>query len=250
MYGYIYKTTNLVDGKIYIGQKKSSIFLGQKYLGSGKNVRRAIKKYGKHNFKVELIEEIENVSLMDEREIYWVSYYKSTDKSIGYNISEGGKVNRTMVGENNPFYGKHHAQETLLKNSLYHKGRPAWNKGLTKETDERVAKYAESNSKKKHKRGVYLWVVNITTNSQAFINIDNLEEYYQLGYVNGRLPRKQETKNKMRRAMMGKIRVHKGELEKNICPQELDSYIQQGWIKGRKKFKHFNKRKKQPNEVL
>ena len=38
MYGYIYKTTNLVNGKIYIGQKKSDVFLGDKYLGSGKKL--------------------------------------------------------------------------------------------------------------------------------------------------------------------------------------------------------------------
>lgn len=38
MYGYIYKTTNLINGKIYIGQKKSEKFLGINYLGSGKRL--------------------------------------------------------------------------------------------------------------------------------------------------------------------------------------------------------------------
>ena len=70
MYGYIYKTTNIVNGKIYIGQKKSKIFLSNKYLGSGKRLHEAIQKYGKDNFKVELIEEIFDENLMDEREIY------------------------------------------------------------------------------------------------------------------------------------------------------------------------------------
>ena len=45
MYGYIYKTINLVNDKIYIGQKHSSKFLGEKYLGSGKSLKGAIIKY-------------------------------------------------------------------------------------------------------------------------------------------------------------------------------------------------------------
>lgn len=117
MYGYIYKTTNLVNGKIYIGQKHSSVFLEEQYLGSSRRLRESIKHYGKENFKVELLEEIETKELMDEREIYWIKYYNSTNKEIGYNISEGGNVNRTMIGENHPLYGKHQSEESKKKNS-------------------------------------------------------------------------------------------------------------------------------------
>lgn len=56
MYGYIYKTTNTINGKIYIGQKKSSEFLGVQYLGSGKILKSAINKYGVEAFIVEVIE--------------------------------------------------------------------------------------------------------------------------------------------------------------------------------------------------
>jgi group I intron endonuclease len=112
MYGYIYKTINLVNGKIYIGQKHSDKFLGNKYLGSGKRLKEAIAKYGKDNFTVELLEEVMNMESMDNREIYWIAHYNATNKEIGYNLSEGGRVNRTLVGENNPFYGKHHSEET------------------------------------------------------------------------------------------------------------------------------------------
>ena len=45
MYGYIYKTTNLINGKIYIGQHKSEEY-DSSYYGSGKLIRRAIEKYG------------------------------------------------------------------------------------------------------------------------------------------------------------------------------------------------------------
>ena len=123
MYGYIYLTRNKVTGRIYVGQKKSNIFLGEKYLGSGRALKQAIQYYGKESFSVELLEEIDTEELMDEREIYWISFYKATDRNIGYNISEGGNVNRTFVGENNPFYNKKHSEETRKRWSLVRKGK-------------------------------------------------------------------------------------------------------------------------------
>lgn len=70
MYGYIYKTTNLINGKIYIGQHKATIFENNNYLGSGNLIKRAIKKYGEEHFKVELIDVAENQKELDEKEIY------------------------------------------------------------------------------------------------------------------------------------------------------------------------------------
>jgi len=99
MYGYIYKTTNLVNGKIYIGQHKSSQFT-REYLGSGDLVKRAIKKYGKENFQVELLEEVETKELMDEREIYWIKLYDAKNIDIGYNISDGGFSTRLSEERN------------------------------------------------------------------------------------------------------------------------------------------------------
>ena len=61
MYGYIYITTNLLNGKKYIGKHKSSEFEFDKYYGSGKYIKAAIKKYGLENFKCELLESINGV---------------------------------------------------------------------------------------------------------------------------------------------------------------------------------------------
>lgn len=49
MYGYVYKTTNLINGRIYIGQHKSN-GLDEQYIGSGKILGIALKKYGRRNF--------------------------------------------------------------------------------------------------------------------------------------------------------------------------------------------------------
>jgi group I intron endonuclease len=93
----IYKITNLINKKIYIGQ---TIGLMKKrwykHCSEAKNnksmpIARAIVKYKKENF---IIEEIDSASTKDElnvKEIYWIDYYQSYKKEYGYNISLGGK---------------------------------------------------------------------------------------------------------------------------------------------------------------
>lgn len=96
LYGYIYKTENIINKKIYIGQKKSNIFLKQQYLGSGKYLKAAINKYGPQNFKVTLIEWCDNKALLNDREIYWINYYKINGFCL-YNISRGGDGGDTYL---------------------------------------------------------------------------------------------------------------------------------------------------------
>lgn len=90
MYGYIYKTTNLINGMIYVGQHKAINF-SKIYKGSGKLITEAFKKYGKENFKVELLEWCETKEELDEKEKYWVKYFGLPNFNIGYNISKGGQ---------------------------------------------------------------------------------------------------------------------------------------------------------------
>ncbi|MBP1888924.1 hypothetical protein J2Z53_000503 [Clostridium moniliforme] len=95
MYGYIYKTTNLLDKKIYIGQHKSKVF-DPHYYGSGSWFRSVLKKYGKNNFICEIIEECESPQSLNEREIYWIEHFQSRNPSIGYNLAKGGE--QVIVG--------------------------------------------------------------------------------------------------------------------------------------------------------
>ena len=79
----IYKITNLITGKIYIGKDEAN---RPEYYGSGKLIRRSLEKYGKVNHTKEVIEEVSERILLVEREKYWIKQYNATDRTIGYNI--------------------------------------------------------------------------------------------------------------------------------------------------------------------
>ena len=63
----IYKTTNLINGKIYVGQDTKN---NPNYLGSGKILKFALKKYGIENFKKEILEECLTLDELNELEKY------------------------------------------------------------------------------------------------------------------------------------------------------------------------------------
>lgn len=86
---HIYKTTNILNGKIYIGQTSKD--LNTNYLGSGRAIIKAIKKYGKCNFKREVLEECDSKEYMNNREKYWIQHFDSINRTIGYNVSIGGE---------------------------------------------------------------------------------------------------------------------------------------------------------------
>lgn len=99
---YIYKITNILNNKIYIGQTYNKTIYqrfnrhckeASKHAHSA--LDRAIFKYGKHNFKVELIEECNSIEQLNERECYWIKIFNSTNGSIGYNLTDGGDGGNT-----------------------------------------------------------------------------------------------------------------------------------------------------------
>lgn len=121
----IYKITNDINGKIYIGKKKGSIENRLKrHITDAKNglnchISKAILLYGEEHFHIELIEEVSTYEEMGEREQYWIAFYNS--RIEGYNETDGGdggntyinktseemeeikqKIRETKLGDNNP----------------------------------------------------------------------------------------------------------------------------------------------------
>jgi NUMOD3 motif. len=145
MYGYIYKTTDVSNGKIYIGQHKSDVF-DTKYFGSG-IIIKSIKKRRPQDLKTEVVEWCETKTKLNEREIYWISVFDAKNNKVGYNIASGGNVGiipkRGGVSEEHKkklsesHKGKHHSDETKRKMSESHKGKPL--------SEENKRKIGESN---------------------------------------------------------------------------------------------------------
>ena len=95
VYGYVYKTTNILNNKIYVGQRKGDFT--PTYKGSGRYFRNAYNKYGDANFLVEVLEYCDTPEFLNEREIYWIAYYKDLGYQM-YNIAKGGNGGNTYSG--------------------------------------------------------------------------------------------------------------------------------------------------------
>jgi len=138
----IYKTTNIINNKIYIGQDKNN---NPNYIGSGNLIKYAIKKYGKENFIKEILYYCLTINELNEKERFYIKQYNSTDKNIGYNISVGG-TNGVMLF-------RKHTKETIekMKNSSIGKKKSeshCKNIGLSKKgrivSDEEKRKRSEN----------------------------------------------------------------------------------------------------------
>jgi hypothetical protein len=146
----IYKTTNLINNKIYVGKQLHND--RQNYLGSGKILKQAISKYGQQNFKKEILQECSSKPEWLEAEQLWIEKLNSRDKEVGYNLAIGGDGGKTCEKPWNKGLKlgplseeqKKKQSETLKKRyqilphpTLGHipwnkgkKCKPPWNKGL------------------------------------------------------------------------------------------------------------------------
>jgi group I intron endonuclease len=101
-------TTNTVNGKKYIGRHKATEFEGTKYLGSGKILYQAIDKYGEENFVVEMLCSCDSDEELNRMEDYYIQKYNAQNDSNFYNIRRGGSR-----GPGGPmFKGHKHTEKT------------------------------------------------------------------------------------------------------------------------------------------
>lgn len=88
---YVYKTTNLINGKIYVGKHRwSKEGLDENYHGSGKYLQNAIRKYGIENFKTEILEYTSSEEENCIREKFWIAKLNTLSPN-GYNLTPGGE---------------------------------------------------------------------------------------------------------------------------------------------------------------
>lgn len=107
----VYKITNKLTNKVYIGitnQGSGARYRHHWYesrIGEPSPIHRSMAKYGEENFTLEIIDFADTYDELKEKEKYWIKRYNSTDRSIGYNLTEGGDGT----------FGRMHSEETKEK---------------------------------------------------------------------------------------------------------------------------------------
>lgn len=192
MYGYIYKTTNKINGKIYVGQHIGTL-LDPEYYGSGKYLNNAIRKYGVNNFTVEVLEFCETKESLNQREIFWIHELQSQNHDIGYNISFGGDGGDTFT------YQSEEDKELIRQKS----GRSTKGKiGI-------------------HKDG-----------KRKYIECDQLAVWLSDGWQKGAPPRSDETRKRLSKKHSGTVYVTNSVANKKVKPEDLPLWEEQGYHKG------------------
>lgn len=195
MFGYIYKTTNLINGKIYIGQHHGDFNIH--YHGSGNLIRNAVKKYGVGNFETQLIEECFNDSELNDREIFWINYFDSRNLDIGYNLHKGG-ISSPVYGKTSHRKGKKLSAETRKRMSEADTGRKKTESHRLhikqalmghKIPDDVKKKISESVKKNSPCRGS-IWIKNPKTGESLKLKPEDAEKYFDSGWVEGRFLKK------------------------------------------------------------
>lgn len=201
-YHYIYKTTNLLNEKYYIGVHSTNN-LEDGYLGSGKYLWRSLKKYGKENFKIEILEFYNNREELMEREKELVTLDKIKD-SLCMNLKPGGRGG--LCNDEHAY--KFHAA-----------GGRAVRKLLSKRHHERFKNDPIYRAR----------CIEQMLGKQKWLGKQHTEETKKLQSLV-----KQGTGTKENNSQFGTCWITKEGINKKIKKEELEAYLSQEWSKGRK----------------
>lgn len=223
MFGYIYKTTDLRNSKIYIGQHKSSKF-DTTYYGSGVIIANLLKSNPIENFKCEIICECYSQEDMNEKEIYWISKYDSRNPQIGYNIASGGSFGDS--GYHLGMLGKHQSdkqKEAAHKASSYKRNsatRAKMSKAKIGNTNGRGNKGKEGAFKGRHHTQ--------ETKDLLSCTMSNIVKDY---HKNLTKEQKIQRSSNISKSKSGCICITNGEKNFYIQPSSINNYVDKGYYK-------------------
>lgn len=179
----VYKITNLINGKVYVGQTKGTVEKRWRYHNYDSSrcryLHNAIQKYGKDNFRIEQIDTASSQPELNEKEKYWIEFFDCISPK-GYNLKSGGhkpkysqesrermsKNHPDVSGERNPRYGVSLSESTREKISKAHTG---------KKLSELHKQKVRQNSKRRKS------VLNLDT-KEVFLSSREAEETYKLAH--------------------------------------------------------------------
>lgn len=204
-YHFLYKTTNLLNGKYYYGMH-STDDLNDGYYGSGRRLRRSLNKYGKENHKVEILEFLSDRKSLTNREKEIVNLNEIAKENCmnimiggkGGFISEEQQRHRSICGGNafaeklktNPEFRENHRK--IVSNNMKQnnnlgkiKHNTFTNKKHSEETKRKIGEKNKINSSgEKNSRYGTCWIIKDDVNKS--IKIIDLEYYINLGWKRGR----------------------------------------------------------------
>lgn len=238
MYGYIYKTTNKINGKIYIGQHRCDHF-DESYIGSGSRLLKAVKKYGRCCFETVMLCECVSWEEMNAKEVEHISEYNSRNPKVGYNILSGGsgldELTRMKISSaqkkspNRAMLGRHHSEETRLKISRAATGRVA-----SKSAREKMSRSKIGNLNNGRCNLNKTWIKNDV--EQRLVTEGELDSYLSKGWVRGRLSRSDAELTSIREKYKNGVYVNKGGKDKFISNDCLELYERDGWVVGKSRY--------------
>lgn len=262
-YGYVYKTTNILNNKIYVGKRVKTKF-DSSYKGSGKILKLAFEKYGFENFTCEILEWCQNAEALNEQEQYWIKLLESQNPTIGYNIASGGNggdifhtlsaKHQTEIKEKMVING----QRNKGKYRIYNKStgkikainpedldtflQEGWVRGLPpellarqgstrrgrKHSKEWVDKFKETVKNKdiEQKKSQYQKISEATKKQMASYSEAERKEFSRAG-VKARLEKRRDKK-------VVWVNKDQGKIKKIIFEDELETYILNGFKRGMK----------------
>lgn len=225
IYGIIYKTTCLVNGKIYIGQ--TIHWQDKSYLGSGVALCEAVKKYGRKKFKRKILKVCYSQKQLDAWEMIMIRKYNSTDKSIGYNVLSG---TANEFGSINPTHIPEVVEKIRRKKIGKWKGEKCYwfGRKLSEETKKKLSDKAKQRLSDPTKNGMY----GKKQSEETKLKIAEKAKG-RIGYNTGK-HLSEETKRKLSKANTGKRVINNGVINKVIKENET---LPKGWEYGRCKKK-------------
>lgn len=255
MYYYLYKITNIINNKIYVGVHKTNN-IDDGYMGSGKGIKNAIKKYGLSNFRKDIIEYFDNEELMYDREISIVNKTFLLREDV-YNMKLGGPANFYYVNKaglnhksnqhltharrlkEDEEYKKKNSEKISLALKGKNLGKVPWNAGLTKETDARLNLISEQRKDKIQKGELTCLITdehayNISCSLTRYWNNVDKSTLIERNLKISKSLTGRNIKESTRSKLKNKRWVHKDGVSQFIIASELENYLSNGWRLGRK----------------
>lgn len=233
MYGNIYKITNLINNKIYIGQTIYSIeerwkahCTCVKYNNHHSLFHNAIRKYGEENFKIELIDTADTFEELNEKEIKYIKEYNSLTPN-GYNMTEGGQgVKGLDPGYHDGMKGKTQSDHQKDTARNYMKNRI-----ISEETRIKMSESAKKRTANRKTINDKIWLTNGTIN--VVVNKEEVDQYLKNGYYKG-LTFSEDRNKKFKEKYKNGTYISKNGVVKHVQYSEIQKWLDDGWLIGKK----------------